>query len=74
MNKPNCISNEYHNHSEEWGERERIQGTMNTVFCCECVVLDKVWEKGKKKKKNPKQFIVINFQNQSSSEKILDVC
>lgn len=50
MNKPNCISNEY-NHSEERGERERIQGTMNTVFYYECVVLDKVWEQGKKKKK-----------------------
>lgn len=38
------------------GERERIQGTMNTVFYYECVFLDKVWEKGKK---NPKRFIVI---------------
>lgn len=57
MNMPNCISNEYHSHSEEEEKRETIQGTMNTIFYYKMLsVLDKVWEKGAKEKKNPKQF------------------
>ena len=35
----------FHRIHDEEGKKERIQGTMNTVFCYKYSVLDNVWEK-----------------------------
>lgn len=46
------------------GKRERIQGTVSTLFYYKCSVLDKVWEKGQKILKYFSMFYVVILAKQ----------
>lgn len=52
MNKPNCISNEYRNHSEEWGgKRKNPRNNEHSILLRMRGLRQGMGERPKKKKK-----------------------